>query len=160
MRNIFFCFLVCLCVFSFPAYGEETSTVFTNKDLKQYRKKPDTTSYKIPKRTYQSSSPASSKRDHPKYDSWCSKGTKQRNKVDRAKTEVEEAAAALDDVKSETEGYRVYKGKSEKASRLNSAEKNLEKAKERLRDAEYALSDLEAEAHRKDIKPGWLRCQQ
>ena len=160
MRNEFICALGCLLAFSSFVFAGDESQVLTNKDLQGYRKTPDSTPLKVPERVKQPSPPKHSKRDQSRYESWCKKGTKQRNITDRAKTEVEDAESTLDATKQKSGGYRLYKRKTEADSRQSAAEKALEQARKRLKDAEIELADLEAEAHRKGIKPGWLRCQQ
>lgn len=160
MRNNFMCALACLVALSSFVYAEDDPPVLTNKDLKKYKKDTDSASRKMPRVAKQPSSSKHSNRDLSSYEAWCKKGTKQRNKTDRAKADVEDAESTLDATKQKSGGYRIYKRKTEADSRQSAAEKALEQAKKRLKDAEIDLADLEAEAHRKGIKPGWLRCQQ
>jgi hypothetical protein len=86
-------------------------------------------------------------------------GYKCRNRVFRAKDDVSEADEKYKTARHEYEIYKLYKGKMGKPSDYITAQRNLESAKKRLKDADEQLSDVEAEAHRKGIKPGWLRCQ-
>lgn len=97
--------------------------------------------------------------DQADYESWCSSGIKYRNKVDRAKNELKEAEEKFRIEKNEYEIYNRYKSKSGKPSKYHSAESRLENARKHLAEVELELSELESQAHRKGVKPGWLRCQ-
>ena len=81
---------------------------------------------------------------------WCKKASAYKKKIEKADEDVKEIEKELSGEKS----MNLHAGK--KNTRL---QKRLEKAKEQVRDAEAALDELEHEAHRKGVPPGWLRCQ-
>ena len=81
---------------------------------------------------------------------WCKKATNARNKIENAGRDVIERE---EDISRE-------KTKSVRTSRkINTLQARLKKAKDHRSSAERDLKDIESEAHRKGIPPGWLRCQ-
>ena len=135
-------------LFPFNASGDEAPSrddlrTFTNKDLEKYRSnsdiKPvapepaikDINSEKIVK--------TEKSREQKEKEYWCKKTKPYIRKIDKAKDDIREI-----------EGI----GKVTKQSK-----KKLAVAKKNLKTAEQDLSDIEDEAYRKRIPPGWLRCQ-
>jgi hypothetical protein len=84
---------------------------------------------------------------------WCTRGSYYRKKVDRARDGLTKAEKVFS--KKEQD---YHTGKIGSAA-YDKAQKNLEKARLDLRQAEKNLNDVENEAHRQWIPPGWLRCQ-
>ena len=147
--------IVILLSSSMPA--ETNPPLLTNDDLIKYKKDSDNAPYMHNPR--QSYTPTEVSRNQAAYEPWCDVGTKYRNRVDRAKKEVDEAEEKLRIEKHEYEVYKMYKGKLGRPSSYISAENRLSYAKKNLATAELDLSELESQAHRKGVKPGWLRCQ-
>ena len=147
--------LVWLLSLSAVKAGGENPRVFTNEDIEKYKgpanimPPPDARVIKEEKEADRKYKEKELK-EEKEMEYWCKRGTVLKRRIEDSKDVVKETE---DDILE-----RKTKGTS---SRKKSAalEKRLEKAKKRLRDAEGDLRDLEDEAHRKGIKPGWLRCQ-
>ena len=77
---------------------------------------------------------------------WCKKAAPYRRKVDSARDEVRSAEKELAEDPADKKKGRALK-------------KKLEGSRSRLKNAELDLAEIEGEAHRKGIPPGWLRCQ-
>lgn len=130
----------------------DSAKVITEEDLKGYKKTGDFT---IPKEKKgagmgagQKTALKSGKGSDQEY--YCKKGNEQRRKIDDAKFDVVQAKKKLDDLKASS---------NIKMSRVTRAEENIAKKEKLLFRAERDLSELENEAHRKGVPPGWLRCQ-
>ncbi len=160
MHIIFGLFLI-LSIPFIPDYAHTDGNglrVYTNEDLKKERPaqkqgriddQPDLkASRAIKKRDPQKSSADSGK------DKWCKNGTHLRNRVDGAKDSLKTAEKKQADAAARAEQRK--KGR-QKATAVSDAP--VRKAKGNLARAEKQLSDLEQDAHRKGIPPGWLRCQ-
>jgi chromosome segregation ATPase len=81
---------------------------------------------------------------------WCKRASAYKKKIKKADEEVKETEQGIYEG-----GSNSFRSSKKTALR----QKKLEKAKKRLRNAEGDLNDLEDEAHRKGVPPGWLRCQ-
>jgi hypothetical protein len=81
---------------------------------------------------------------------WCKKAKTINRRIEDDRTTVKEIKDQGDEP-----GTRSSSSRKKTAT----LEKKLEKAKKRLRNSEGDLKDLEDEAHRKGVPPGWLRCQ-
>jgi hypothetical protein len=143
---------------SCPVYSEENKThVFTNADLIRHRPTENRDSVNSPP---PKESSAEKKRHAKKTsgdqgkDRWCKNGTHYQNRVDAAKAALREAEAKRSEAEAKAE--RNKKGKRKAAA---VSDTGVRKATNNLERAEKQLSDLEQEAHRKGIPPGWLRCQ-
>ena len=150
---LFFAFL------SSITFAENNPRVLTNGDLSKYKKSSDNSSSQSQYRTQQAYVDDNYQTNQANYESWCEAGTKCRNRVTRANGDVKEADEKHRIAEHEYKVYRMYNGRLRNASDYFGAKSNLDNAKERLKHAEEDLSDLEAQARSKDIKPGWLRCQ-
>lgn len=142
-----------------PCSAENNPPVITNDDLMKYKKPSDNSPVQkqsIPTQTYKNQ--LSERQNQTAFDSWCNKGTKYSNEVTKAKNNLDEADKLHRAAKHEHEIFVLYKGKMGKPNYWS--EGNLNNAKNRLRQAKENLSELENEAHRKNIRPGWLRCQE
>jgi hypothetical protein len=132
-----------------PAAGQ----AFSNTDLQKYQADADGSI--IPEKA--PSAPQAQKKDlriskgsdEKSKQYWCSKGSARRAKIDKAKARVEDAEQKLQET-----GPRPFTKKNRA-----SAEKKVRSAKKELYRAEQSLEDLEQQAHRQNIPPGWLRCQ-
>lgn len=124
---------------------------FTNDDIDKYRSPSDNRP-----REQSRTAPATVKdgnrkaREQQEQDYWCKRAT-------IAKKKIEQAGR---DVKEREEDLSREQSKSVRTSRkMNTLQSRLKKAKDHLSSAERDLNDIENEAHRKSIPPGWLRCQ-
>ncbi len=123
----------------------EEAPTFSNKDLEKYKNSPDNSSESgmdIDRKGEDIG--RAEKREQREKEYWCKKASVYRKKIDKAEGEMKE-----------TEKDRgAAEGRHSKT-----AMKKLGRAKGQLRDAKIDLRELEDEAHRKGIPPGWLRCQ-
>lgn len=134
-------------------FGENSAAVqvdapyFSNKDVEQYKMPSDnkTTNAKMNK-TGTNEEKAKEKKEQQDQEYWCKKATSYKRKVEKSQDEVSEIEKELS---------------AEDLSRKKKVplEKRLKKAQKQLTYTERDLADFEEEAHRKDIPPGWLRCQ-
>ncbi len=148
------CVIILACLFpgvvraADPAQ-QETPT-FSNKDLEKYSNPSDETPVPAAGRTIEKIATTGTGEQREK-NYWCSKANEYRKKIDRARDEVQDV---------ERLASRENGGEAFAESRLRKpTRKKYEKAKKRLREAERELQYIEDDAHRKDIPPGWLRCQ-
>lgn len=141
-----------------PATSEE-APYFSNKDIEKYKKPSDdkTPDVKIDK-TERKGEAAREKKIQQEQEYWCKKATQYNRKVEVAQDEVKGTEKELSDLKDALSQGTLRKKKSVERN-IKSNQKKLDGAKNRLKYAERDLGDLEDEAHRKDIPPGWLRCQ-
>jgi type IV secretory pathway VirB10-like protein len=146
-------------LFLCPASAEENKAhVFTNEDLKRHRQ----TETRASVNNSPSKESATEKKRHSiktsgdsGKDKWCKNGTHYQNRVDAAKAAIKGAEAKR--AEAETKADRNKTAKRKAAAAVSDA--SVRKAKNNLERAEKQLSDLEQDAHRKGIPPGWLRCQ-
>ncbi len=140
-------------LFCTPAFAEknpsapEDGPYFSNKDLEQYKMSSDKgTADAKTTRTGTKEEKAKGSRENQEQEYWCKKATSYKRKIERGHDEI-----------SETEKELSAKGLNR--SKKVTLEKRLGKLKKEVAYTEEDLSDLEDEAHRKNIPPGWLRCQ-
>ncbi len=81
---------------------------------------------------------------------WCRQGAAINRTISDIKMEIDEIIAEYPDIKGK-DIDNIELPNSGSQERLN-----VRRVK--LREAEGALSDLEDEAHRKGVPPGWIRC--
>ncbi|MDH4231266.1 MAG: hypothetical protein OEW04_04460 [Nitrospirota bacterium] len=163
MLKRFFPFLAVVIACSFfcmPVVGAETPAqdqpqLFTNQDLGKYNV-PSASRTTGAKTVYQEDGEeylkGKKKRvlEEHEQDYWCKKASAVKRKIEKACEDVKEAEKEI----SVANSKNLHSGKKNAP-----LQKRLEKAKKRVRDAEADLDDLEHEAHRKGVPPGWLRCQ-
>ncbi len=129
--------------------GEEAVS-FSNRDLEKYKSPADSTA--APATVRIGKSDRTARRDEQKDKAyWCSRAREYQKKIDRAKDEVKDSEKRAS---NDSGGTNLGEHKLSKSSR-----NKYEQAKKQLREAQRDLSYLEEEAHRRDIPPGWLRCQ-
>jgi hypothetical protein len=161
-------FLVLACSTAGPAGAEsqqqDTSSAFTNKDLEQYR---PAAASETP-----SQSAVGASTDHPaekrqktaaivnkkEQEHWCKKARQVKKSVALAKDKVDEHTARLHELET-AEGQVIGKKRSGLEKQRNKASRDLKKATKRLRERQETLAELEDDAYRNNIPPGWLRCQ-
>ena len=129
--------------------------VFTNQDIEKYKGPSDdkTTDAKTVLREDREevrNDKNQSIREDQEKENWCKKASTYKKKIKKADDDVKETENKI----SEESSKGLHAGK--KTSLL---QKRLDKARKKVKDAEADLGELEDEAHRKGVPPGWLRCQ-
>ena len=131
--------------------AQERAPVYSNSDIEKYKQPYD-------------SRPAETKRDareERKLDArqaknnlererWCKRATEQKKKIEKAQYDVQSAETAL-----RREEEKDFHG-GKKSKQLQG---RVEQARRKLASEERELNDIENEAHRNSVPPGWLRCQ-
>jgi hypothetical protein len=167
MKGLSLCIMIMtIIILLFPFYvsaGNEPDSggpdSFSNQDLERYIKPSDNNSpapgTNVQKENQYKPSPVNKpkrdEKDLQKY--WCDKGTRLRNKLEKAKDRYAEAKKNYSDKKT------LYNYGKISSCRYDSAKTKLEETEKDLKEAEKNLNDVENEAHRDWIPPGWLRCQ-
>lgn len=137
--------------FSITGWGEDSPVqkevpVFTNQDIEKYKKSSDSKPpvAKVDKTEEKRERLQVIKEDHEK-EYWCKKATLYKRKTEKARDEVSEIEKEL----SADIGHK----------KKTALEKKLKNSRKKLKYAEKDLAEIEDEAHRGKIPPGWLRCQ-
>jgi len=129
--------------------------VFTNQDIERYTSQSDAKTAPT-ERVFQEDRAERRRnerhriREEQEMEYWCDRATASNRRIEAEKEAIKEREEEIFEAK--IKGRYSHK----KNAKL---EKSIEGAKKRLRKAEGDLTALENEAHRKGIKPGWLRCQ-
>jgi len=146
-------------LFPAPVKGSEPvkdePKVFTNEDIEKYHAPSAgsaTASNPLPQEDSDTDRKYKERRISGEHEMeyWCKKARTINRRIEDDRETVKEIG-----------DQAVEPGTRRSSSRKKTAtlEKKLDKAKKRLRNSESDLKDLEDEAHRKGIPPGWLRCQ-
>ena len=136
-----------------PAQGQPQ--LFTNQDIEKYKDPSDSkttdtkTVLKEDREEFRNDKNQSIREDQEK-EYWCKKASAYKKKIKKADDDVKETEKKI----SEENNKSLHAGK--KTALL---QKRLEKARKKVEYAEADLGELEDEAHRKGVPPGWLRCQ-
>lgn len=138
--------------FSCIMYGQVNAVraevpYFTNEDIEKYGKAGTGSRIEEPGGSGMKKEMPAHVRQKKEGEYWCRKAISYRKRIEKEREDVQEAERLFDELKD-------IKSKKKK-----SAERRVEKAKKLLMNAEKDLSEFEDEAHRKEIPPGWLRCQ-
>ncbi|MBI5076568.1 MAG: hypothetical protein HZB62_15560 [Nitrospirae bacterium] len=140
-----------LLFFTGAGFGEEKPLSFTNDDIDKYRNPSDSRpreQRKAPPSAIKDDSRKARGKQEQEY--WCKRAAVVKRKIDDAGRDVRERE---EDISRE-------QSKHVRTSRkMDTLQGRLKKAKDHLSSAERDLTDIENEAHRKGIPPGWLRCQ-
>jgi hypothetical protein len=142
---------------------QEASPSYTNKDLEQYRPPADESpaqgsvrppaDHRSDKR--QRSEAAADKKEQ---EYWCKKTRQIKKGLAIAQDEVNEHTARRNELsaaKAQTTGKKM----AGLEKQYNKADRDLKAAGKRLRERQETLAELEDDAHRNNVPPGWLRCQ-
>ena len=145
--------LLLIAAVAFPAAGtsQEQPPVYSNSDIEKFRLPSDS----------HTDSPKKEIKDERKTDvhttknniegeRWCKRTAAQKNKIEKAEYEVQEAEKRL----TQEEEKPLHSSK-----KIKQLQDKLRLAKRKLAGEEKKLTDIENEAHRKGVPPGWLRCQ-
>ena len=154
MRYLFIILILASFAFNYlDCAAADTPIVYTNDDL--YRKSPADIrdSERRPQtETKTNKSHKSAGSSDAVKENWCKKATGLQNRVDSARKDLETA-------KKKKQDAETVNSRKKRAQYVAAAEKKVAHAQKALDNAEKKLSDLEQEAHRKGVPPGWLRCQ-
>ena len=136
-----------------PVQGQPQ--LFTNQDIEKYKgpseaKTTDTKTVSREDREEVRNDKNQSIREDQEKEYWCKKASAYKKKIKKADDDVKETEKKI----SEENNKSLHAGK--KTALL---QKRLEKARKKVEYAEADLGELEDEAHRKGVPPGWLRCQ-
>jgi hypothetical protein len=140
-----------LFLFAGAGFCEEKSPSFSNDDIDKYRN-PSDNGLQERRRTTTSVKKDENKKAQGKQDQeyWCKRATVMKKKIENAERDVREREEDISREQSKT---------FHTSRKMNTLQSRLKKAKDHLSSAERDLNDIEHEAHRKGIRPGWLRCQ-
>jgi hypothetical protein len=146
-----FCLIILLaCLFPCAGSAQQDIPTFSNKDLERYKSPTDEAPVPATRRTVAKRRTAGKDEQREK-DYWCNRARAYQKKIDRARDKVKEVEQLASD---ESGGLAFTESRLKKPTR-----RKYERAKKELKEAERELRYLEEDAHRKDIPPGWLRCQ-
>lgn len=138
----------------FPLTGsaQEQPPVYSNRDVEKYKLPSDKKPVEIKKRDTREDRKmdARAAKDNLERERWCKRTTAQKKKIDKAAYDVQTTEKAI-----RREEEKDFHG-TKKSKQLQD---RLVQEKRKLAVEEEALSDIENEAHRKGVPPGWLRCQ-
>ena len=159
MLFVLFAFQIFPISFPFcPAYAEDPKTyVFTNDDLNKHRAggKRDSSDRVIPKERAggKGNQSLGASSDQAK-EKWCRYGVYYRGRVAAAKAMLKEMETEYSEAETKMRSIRRRKPYPTSVSQAD-----VRIAKNDVAQAEKELADLEEEAHRNGIPPGWLKCQ-
>lgn len=148
MKYLFFSILALTLTVSI-AYAEK---VFTDEDLEKYNVAPITQSKSA---TENSSANTGEKEVQQKKEDpqlWCNRATELKDRLSSSKLAYSQA------VEGKIQADRAYLFVGSPQAREEAISK-ISQAEAAVQAAESALRDLEDDAHRQGIPPGWLRCQ-
>lgn len=122
--------------------AQEQPPVYSNRDIEKYKLPSDSRPVEIKKRDAREERKmdAHAAKDNLERERWCKRTTAQKKKIEKAIRREEE---------------KDFRG-TKKSKQLQD---RLAREKRKLTVEEGALNDIENEAHRNGIPPGWLRCQ-
>lgn len=139
-------------LFSGSAFGEDKkeAPVYTNQDIEKYKRPSDSKPgvVRTDKAERKKEKSQKSKEEHEK-EYWCKTASSYKKKIEKIKDDIAEAEKELSGESSMSLSYKKKK----------TIQNKITKSKKQLRYAEKDLAGLEDEAHRKEVPPGWLRCQ-
>jgi len=148
--------MCCTAVNGAESSAEEQPQIFTNQDIEKYKGPSEVKATRDTKtvsrddmeraRNYEKQSI----REDREKEYWCKKASAYKKKIKKADDDVKETEGEI--VQGSSEGSHGGK----KTSQL---QKKLEKSRKKVEYAEAGLGELEDEAHRKGVPPGWPRCQ-
>lgn len=147
------------------AQQQDASPAYTNKDLDQYRPPATAVEPRVQEaaRTFADRKSDSRQRsdaiaDKKEQEYWCKKARQIKKSLAMAKDEVNEHTAKLNEL-SAARAQTTGKKMASLEKQCNKTSRDLKAAGKRLRERQETLAELEDDAHRNNIPPGWLRCQ-
>ncbi|NJD55894.1 MAG: hypothetical protein FIA94_05745 [Nitrospirae bacterium] len=131
--------------------AQEQAPVYSNRDIEKYKQLQDPRPAETKRDTREERRlDAREAKNSQERERWCKRASAQKKKIEKAQYDVQSAEKAL----RHEEEKDFHGGKKSKQLK-----DKLQLAKRKLANEERDLSDIENEAHRKGIPPGWLRCQ-
>lgn len=132
--------------------AQEQPPVYSNRDIEKYKLPSDSRPVEIKKRDAREERKmdAHAAKDNLERERWCKRTTAQKKKIEKAQYDVQTTEKAI-----RREEEKDFRG-TKKSKQLQD---RLAREKRKLTVEEGALNDIENEAHRNGIPPGWLRCQ-
>ncbi len=140
-----------LLLFAGNALCEDKPLSFSNDDIDKYRNPSDNRPQerrRAPASTIKNDNKKTRGKQEQEY--WCKRATMAKRKIENAGRDVREQEEDIS--REESKNVRTSR-------KMNTLKSRLKKAKDHLSSAERDLNDIEHEAHRKSVPPGWLRCQ-
>ena len=138
-------------ILSALAAAEEQVPYYSGRDTEKYRSSADAQPSGTQKiRREERKKDNRMAKDRKEQDRWCGEATARKKKIEKAREAVREAERDI--AREKEKSFHTDKEKNKLRDRLD-------RAKARLKSEEQELNDLENEAHRKGVPPGWLRCQ-
>ena len=153
MKKVIVTFLfVTTCACCSPAgAAQEQAPVYSNSDIEKYKQPQDSRPVEIRRDTREERRlDARQAKDNQERERWCKRVNTQKKKIEKAQYDVQSAEKAL----KHEEEKDFHSGKKTKQLK-----DKVETARRKLANEERDMSDIENEARRKGIPPGWLRCQ-
>jgi chromosome segregation ATPase len=144
-------FIAACTLFPLTGTAQQQPPVFSNSDIEKYKQPSDSRPVETKKDIRDVRKiDARTAKNNLERERWCKRATAQNKKIEKAQYDVRSAEKA---VKREEE-KDFHGGKKSKQ-----LQDSLEHAKRKLASEERELNDIENEAHRTGVPPGWLRCQ-
>jgi hypothetical protein len=143
--------ILLLCVAS-PVFCEEEGKVFTNEDLRKYKKDYGATVYQAPSgrginRRGSKEDAGRENASQKKRDYYCSYGTKYKRSMDEAEHALKRCQE------------KFYEKRKAARFLISEDRGDCDQKKSAFERARATFSDLADKARREDIPDGWLRCQ-
>jgi hypothetical protein len=131
--------------------AQEQAPVYSNSDIEKYKQSQDSRPAETRRDTREERRLDSRQaKNNLERERWCKRTTAQKKEIEKAQYEVDSAEKAL-----KREEEKDFHG-GKKSKQLQG---KVEQARRRLAGEERELNDIENEAHRNSVPPGWLRCQ-
>ncbi len=132
--------------------AQEQPPIYSNRDIEKYKLPSDARPVERSKQTTREDrkTDARAAKDNLERERWCKRTTAQKKKIEKARHDIQMTEKAIR--REEEKNFRGTKKSRQLQDRL-------EQDKRKLAVAEEELNDIEHEAHRREIPPGWLRCQ-
>lgn len=145
-------FIAAAALFPLSGTAQEQPPVYSNRDIEEYKLPSDSHPVEIKKRETREerNMDARAAKDSLERERWCKRATAQKKKIEKTQYDVQTTEKAL-----RREEERDFHG-TKKSKQLRN---KLEQEKRKFAAAEEEMNDIENEAHRKGVPPGWLRCQ-
>ena len=147
--------MCCTAVNGAESSAEEQPQIFTNQDIEKYKGPPeakttDTRTVSREDMEWARNEKNQSAREDQEKEYWCKKASAYKKKIKKADDDV---------IETEREIAQESSKGSHGGKKTSQLQKKLKKSRKKVEYAEAGLGELEDEAHRKGVPPGWPRCQ-
>lgn len=136
---------------------QKESPYFSNDDIEKYKTPPDYSASKTKAGKTDRKEETKTKEQQDK-EYWCKKAAHHREKIEKSRKQVDKTEKHLAELKEEA-SREIGKKRAAIEKNIKNIRKKLSNIQRQLKEQQEDLERLEAEAHRKGIPPGWLRCQ-